>query len=66
VAVVRRVDEVSPSCGMGIRGRHFAMVWWGTTCVLGVYLPPSLSLAQFEAELGEIKEAVRPFPGRSS
>jgi len=35
------------------------MVWWGTTCVVGVYLPPSLSLAQYEAELGEIEEAVR-------
>jgi len=35
------------------------MVWWGTTCVVSVYLPPSLSLAQYEAELGEIEEAVR-------
>ncbi|XP_025262236.1 uncharacterized protein LOC112637230 [Camponotus floridanus] len=35
------------------------MVWWGTTCVIGVYLPPSLSLAQFEAKLGEVEEAVR-------
>jgi len=35
------------------------MVRWGTICVIGVYLPPSLSLAQFEDELGEVEEAVR-------
>jgi len=35
------------------------MVWCGTTCVVGVYLPPSLSLAQFEVVLDEVEEVVR-------
>jgi len=44
---------------MGASGVCFAAVKWGTTCVVGVYTPTSLSLAEFEAALGEVEGVVR-------
>lgn len=52
-------DDKSPPCAVYASGRYFVAIRWGTICVVGVYAPPSLGMAHFEAVLGDVEDVVR-------
>jgi len=45
-------------------GETYVVVKWGITCVAGVYAPPSLGVARFEAALSDIEGEIKGYlPG---
>ncbi|XP_070530002.1 uncharacterized protein [Cardiocondyla obscurior] len=59
VAITWRWRQGQPTCAPLKRGERFVAVRWGAIAVVGVYLPPSGTLADFEGWLEVIGECVR-------
>lgn len=65
VAITWRWWKGAPTCSPLESGRHFVAVRWGSVAVVGVYLPPSGTLAEFEMwleDLGACIGRLQPMP----
>lgn len=59
VAITWRWWQGAPICTPLERGQHYVAVRWGPIAVIGVYLPPSGTLATFERWLENIGACIR-------
>jgi len=61
VAITWRRSEKPLPCTFLEAGSGWVVVRWGDMVVIGVYLPPSLSHADFDSRLGQIEGRVRRY-----
>lgn len=59
VAITWRWWEGAPICSLLTKGTHFVAAKWGGLIVMGVYLPPSASIAEYEDWLEEMADCIR-------
>lgn len=59
VAITWRWWQGAPVCALVEKGRRYVAVRWGPVAVVGVYLPPSGTLADFEEWLEDLEACVR-------
>lgn len=59
VAITWRWWKGAPTCTPLESGEHYVAVRWGSMVVIGVYLPPSGTLADFEIWLDRLETCVR-------
>lgn len=59
VAITWRWWQGAPVCTLLESGRHYVAVRWGSTAVIGVYLPPSGTFANFETWLEDLEACIR-------
>ncbi|XP_070512918.1 uncharacterized protein [Cardiocondyla obscurior] len=59
VAITWRWWPGAPICSRLENNDHYTVVKWGPLVIIGVYLPPSGTLAEFEEWLNSIEDSVR-------
>jgi len=59
VAMTWRWWQGAPVCTLLGSGRRYVAVRWGSVAVVGVYLPPSGTLADFETWLKDLETCIR-------
>lgn len=62
VAITWRRSSDPIPCSQEDIGNNFVLVRWGEIRVMGVYLPPSLRVADVEESLGQMERCIRALP----